>query len=176
MSRVAFLVVLVLAFVAGLTLNPREGAAANPPPCPKYECKTFHAYWSGNGSDKVWAYHAATVAPNIGAPDVNAGPIPIFTDTSKEKLPLINLDTVDKFAYTTCVPLCGLDPTNGKWQAEQEVTRGAVRNQNFVSRGLAHKKCTATENNAEGPHAENQNNQSDPGTPPGVMTEIPPGP
>lgn len=165
MNRVLFVMTgmaVAVAFALGLGNVGKEACAAVPvpPACPKYECKTIHAWWPGGAGVQITACHAAG-----GAANSDTAYTDIFTDSSVEKKPQVVNGTLDYWQYPSCLPVCGKDPTNKKWQAPQQVTKMGVGVKGTGgSLNAARHVCTASPGG--GPLAGNQGNQSDPGDPP----------
>jgi hypothetical protein len=150
---------LLVSLITGYTESlSRLKAAIIPPACPQYECRTVHAFWTGQKT-YVWGVHVTN--KNDNADD---GVTDIFTTNSVEKKPTAtDGTTVDWWDYPTCTPFCGKD-ANGKWQAYQEVLTSGTKNKQYnVNRA----PCTAN-GGAEGPKINPPvNANTDGNTPPG---------
>lgn len=166
MSKRSLLPLLGLAVLAGylakLSTECREAAAVPPAACKKYDCKTVHAYWAG--TPNVWGFFVPAAAPQVGGASSHAMQF-IFTPASNEILPRnLSGNNVDAIAFTACVPMCGIDPTNGKWQSPQQVTPAGVVNPQNRNNNKAQRLCSVT-NVAVNP-SDNQSNDPNPGEPP----------
>jgi len=133
---------LLVSLIAGYSEGGPRARAVDPDPCPQYECRTVHAYWSGLTDQFVTAYFQDAVNADQGFESM-------FTTNSVEKKPLQQPQpgsNVDTWLYPACTPFCGKD-ANGKWQALQEVLKSGTGEQNLT---FARRPCTANGGN-EGP-------------------------
>jgi hypothetical protein len=173
--RVILLGALALAsFGFGVFHQSRTGQAAIPVACPKYECVMVEAWWNGAGAATI----TASFAPGTLVP-MPFSHSDLFATGSgwkgPEGLSGLNADLPD---FPLCTPHCGKDLV-GNWQAPQQVTRAGPWP--VLIPRIQHLHCPQqldkdTQGNyLPAPQSEDQSNQENPGTPPGVMTVDVPG-
>jgi hypothetical protein len=162
--RISFFMLFV-SLLVGYNESSRAKADPVPNPCLQFECRTVHAYWTGNAG-YIWVVHVKD-----GDSNADNGTVDIFTTNSVEKKPIdtTGTETVDHWNYSGCTPLCGKD-ANGKWQAVQEVAKGGEKIPNSKV-NLKRTPCKAN-GGQEGPTINPPvNANKDGNTPPGWKKE-----
>jgi hypothetical protein len=161
-------------FLIGYAHDTPRVQAAVVQPCTKYQCLVAHAWWTGNGAVNV---QAAFLAAN-GLP-VSAAQIDTFNHFSHHKPPVVFPGPATReIDYSSCTPNCPRVGAN--WLAPQVVTEGGIMGP-IPPIAIPQTQCTFmgfTQDGTPilGPPSQNQDNQTNPGTPPGVPSdgEIPP--
>ncbi len=157
-----FLFLIGLSLLLGLTETSRKAKAVEPAACPRWECKTVHAWWAGTKGNIQACF-------NVGGGEMDTtseGHVDIFTGASTEKKDRVPNGKMDVWNYNACTPMCGKD-ANGKWQALQEVGRAGKRGTSVEN--VNRTACTSNDGK-DGPKSSvSGNNNVDGNSPPGVV-------
>ncbi len=101
-----------------------EAVVAPPPPCSRWVCKNVYAVWVADSTVAGAFFDSANNPEAYAYQNVYAR-----TNTTDD-LPIYKYLTIpiSLKTYTTCNPICGIDPATNNWQAPQEVSipNGAV--------------------------------------------------